>query len=91
MENNDNLNNQVSESNIVQQEMISHTNLVDNSNQQVVKDNQALIDNTPKKSNGGSIVLLLLIIVGVGGYFLYTRFMPKMNQKEMINQLQHQL
>ena len=80
MENNENMNNQVNESNNDQSEIINQTNLTDN-NQRVVKDNQAIMDNTPKTSNNGLIVLLLLIIVGVGGYFAYTKFIAKEEPK----------
>ena len=81
MDNNDNLNNKVNESNNAQPEVVNQANIVDNSNQQVVKDNQSLVENTPKKSNSVLIVLLILIIVGVGGYFAYTKFIVKEEPK----------
>ena len=81
MENNENLNNQVNEKNNDQSEVVNQTNLVDTSNQQIEKDSQSLMENTPKKSNSGLIALLILIIVGVGGYFAYTKFIAKEEPK----------
>ena len=81
MENNENLNNQVNESNNTQPEVVNQNNIVDNNNQQVVKYDQALVENEPRKSNSGLVVLLMLIIVGVGGYFAYIKFIAKEEPK----------
>ena len=82
MDNNENLNNQVNDSNKAQSDIVNQTNMVDNSAQQVVKNNQTFIENAPKKNNSGLIILLILIIVGVGGYFAYTKLIAKESTKE---------
>ena len=77
MENNENMNNQVNESNNVGHEMNNQVNLSDNNGKQVENDISTPIEEKSNKNNSILIVLLILIIVGVGGYFAYTQFIAK--------------